>query len=178
MVPNPPSPTPLATIPSSAMPSRTGEMVPYTPPHTAAQQGSGPSRGPIPNTTMTYTGPNAHRISSSFQASTSNNYQADFSRFKEDLPGVLKTKLGIDMGSSRLYQKPILLSLILFLILLVGVFLSSLNLMVMILERLGNMLVSTSCSWENRVFIIDGDRFLLVFFVCPGFYFKLKSIRA
>ena len=80
-------------------------MVPYTPPHTAAQQGSGPSRGPIPNTTMTYTGPNAHHISSSFQASTSNNYQADFSRFKEDLAGVLKTKLGIDMGSSRLYQK-------------------------------------------------------------------------
>ena len=39
------------------------------------------------------------------RASTSGNYQADFSRFKEDLAGVFKTKLGIDMGSSRLYQK-------------------------------------------------------------------------
>ena len=106
MVQNPPSPTPLATIPSSAVPSRTGEMVPYTPPHTAAQQGSGPSRGPIPNSTMAYTGPNAQCVTSSLQASTSSSYQADFCRFKEDLAGVLKTKLGIDIGSSRLYQKP------------------------------------------------------------------------
>ena len=55
---------------------------------------------------MAYTGPSAQRVSSSLHASTSSNYQADFSRFKEDLAGVLKTKLGIDMGSSRLYQKP------------------------------------------------------------------------
>ena len=30
----------------------------------------------------------------------------DFTRFKEDLASVLKSKLGIDMGGSRLYQKP------------------------------------------------------------------------
>ena len=100
MVQNPPSPTPLATIPSSAAPSRTGEMVPYTPPHTLAQQRSGPSRGPIPNATMAYTGPNTQHVSSSLHASTSSSYQADFYRFKEDLAGVLKTKLGIDIGSS------------------------------------------------------------------------------
>jgi len=55
---------------------------------------------------MAYTGPSAQCVSSSLHASTSGNYQADFSRFKEDLAGVLKTKLGIDMGSSCLYQKP------------------------------------------------------------------------
>ncbi|XP_039776983.1 uncharacterized protein LOC120644422 isoform X1 [Panicum virgatum] len=105
MVHNPPSPTPLAAIPSSVASGRTGEMVSYTPPHTAAQQGSRPSRGPIPNTTTAYTGPNVQGVASSLQASTSSRYQANFSRFKEHLPGVLKTKLVIDMGSSRLYQK-------------------------------------------------------------------------
>jgi len=115
MVQVPPSRVPLATIPSSVAPSRTGEMMQYTPPHTTPQQGSGPSRGLIPNTTTAYNGPSTNRTSSSLQASTSGGYQAEFSRFKEDLAGVLKTKLGIDMGSSRLYQKPILLSLICFL---------------------------------------------------------------
>jgi hypothetical protein len=81
-------------------------MVPYAPSHTAPQQGSGPQRGPIPNSTIAYTGPSTQRVSSSSYASTSSNYQADFTRFKEDLAGVLKTKLGIDMSSSRLYQKP------------------------------------------------------------------------
>jgi len=38
-------------------------------------------------------------------ASTSSTYQANLTRFKEDLAGVLKSKLGIDMGGSRLYQK-------------------------------------------------------------------------
>ncbi|EEC68057.1 hypothetical protein OsI_35901 [Oryza sativa Indica Group] len=37
---------------------------------------------------------------------TSANYQADFSKFKEDLANIIRTKLGIDMSSSRLYQKP------------------------------------------------------------------------
>jgi len=55
---------------------------------------------------MVYAGPSTQRIPPSLHASTSSNYQADFSRFKEYLAGVLKTKLGIDMGSSRLYQKP------------------------------------------------------------------------
>jgi hypothetical protein len=104
MVQSPPSHTPLATIPSLAAASRTGEMLPCTPHHTAAQQGSGPQWGPISNTTMAYTGPNTQRVSSSLHASTSSNYQANFFRFK--VARVLKTKLGIDMGSSHLYQNP------------------------------------------------------------------------
>src|SRR6185503_13203087 len=55
---------------------------------------------------MAYTVPSTQRVSSSLHASASNTYQADFTRFKEDLAGVLKSKLGIDMGGSRLYQKP------------------------------------------------------------------------
>jgi len=55
---------------------------------------------------MAYTSPSTQRVSSSLHASASGTYQADFNRFKEDLAGVLKSKLGIDMGGSRLYQKP------------------------------------------------------------------------
>ena len=86
---------------SSSAPSRTGEVTIYTGPHTTSQQGSRPHRGLIPNTNMAYTGPNTQRITSSLHASASGTYLADFTRFKEDLAGVLKTKLGIDMGSSR-----------------------------------------------------------------------------
>ena len=54
---------------------------------------------------MTYTCPSTQRVSSSLHASANGTYQADFTRFKEDLAGVLKSKLGY-MGGSRLYQKP------------------------------------------------------------------------
>ena len=97
---------PYTSNPSSAVPSRTNEMVMYTGPHATSQQGSGPHRGPISNTNMAYSGPTMQRVSSSPNTSASGAYQADFSRFKEDLAGVLKSKLGIDMGGSRLYQKP------------------------------------------------------------------------
>ena len=55
---------------------------------------------------MAYTVPSTQRVSSSLHASASSTYQADFTRFKEDLAGVLKSKLGIDMGGLHLYQKP------------------------------------------------------------------------
>ena len=99
-------PVPHTSIPSSAVPSRTGEMVLHTGPHGTLQQGSGPHRGMIPNTNMAYTGPSTQRVSSSLHALASGTYQADFTRFKEDLAGVVKSKFGIDMGGSRLYQKP------------------------------------------------------------------------
>jgi len=97
---------PHTSNPSSAVPSRTNEMVMCTGPHVTSQQGSGPHRGPIPNTNVAYSGPTIQRVSSSSYTSASGVYQADFHRFKEDLAGVLKSKLGIDMGGSRLYQKP------------------------------------------------------------------------
>ena len=96
---------PHTSNPSSAVPSRTNEMVMYTGPHVTSQQGSGSHRGPIPNTNVAYSGPTIQRVSSSSYTSANGASQADFNRFKEDLAGVLKSKLGIDMGGSRLYQK-------------------------------------------------------------------------
>ena len=126
----------------------------YTGPHVTSQQGSRPHRGPIPNTNVAYSGPTIQRVSSSSYTPANGAYQADFNRFKEDLAGVLKSKLGIDMGGSRLYQKHILLSLILFHILLVGAFPSLSNSMVKILTRLGSMLANMSCNWEKRVLMM------------------------
>ena len=145
---------PYTSNPSSAVPSRTNEMVMYTGPHATSQQGSGPHRGPISNTNMAYSGPTMQRVSSSPNTSASGAYQADFSRFKEDLAGVLKSKLGIDMGGSRLYQKPYPPEFDFFHILLVCVFPSLSNSMVKILVRLGNMLANISCNWEKRVLMM------------------------
>jgi hypothetical protein len=52
---------------------------------------------------MTYGNPNAHRQFSEFY--TSQYYQADLLKFKEDLANAIKSKRGVDMGSTRLYQK-------------------------------------------------------------------------
>ena len=75
---------------------------------------------------------------------TSHHYQADLLKFKEDLANAIKSKLGMDMGTTVYIKNLIPLSLILLLFLLVGVFLSLLNLMVMILVQLGNTLVNMS----------------------------------
>ena len=45
---------PYTPNPSSAVLSRTNEMVMYTGAHVTSQQGSGPHRGPIPNTNVAY----------------------------------------------------------------------------------------------------------------------------
>ena len=91
---------------------------------------------------MSHGNPNTHRQFSEF--CTSHHYQVDLLKFKEDLANAIKSKLGVDMGSTRLYQKLYPAEFYLFLFLLVGVFPSLLNLMVMILVQLGNMLVNMS----------------------------------
>jgi len=53
---------------------------------------------------MTHGNTNAHHHYSDFYTRT--HYQADLLKFKEDLANAIKSKLGVDMGSSRLYQKP------------------------------------------------------------------------
>jgi hypothetical protein len=55
---------------------------------------------------MAQTDPIAHRLTSNAQTSTSGNYEANLARMKEDLANMFKTKLGLDMGRSHLYQKP------------------------------------------------------------------------
>ena len=69
---------PYTSNPSSAVPSRTNEMVMYTGPHVTSQQGSGPHRGPIPNTNVAYSGPTIQRVSSSLYTSANGACQADF----------------------------------------------------------------------------------------------------
>ena len=121
-------------------------MILHAGPTATSQQRSGPHRGLIPSSNIAYTGPSTQHVSSSLQASASGTYQADFTRFKEYLAGVLKAKLGIDMGGSRLYQKPYPPEFD-FVSYPTGCILLSLsNLMVMILVQLGNMLVSISCN--------------------------------
>ena len=66
---HPMSSAPHASIPSSAVPSRTNELSLYTPPRTTTvaggPRGSGPNQGPIPTSlqTMAHGNSNAHRFS-------------------------------------------------------------------------------------------------------------------
>ena len=53
---------------------------------------------------MTLGNPNAHCQFSEFY--TGQHYQADLLKFKEDLANAIKSKLGVDMGTTCLYQKP------------------------------------------------------------------------
>ena len=56
--------------------------------------------------TMVQDDPIEHRLTSVAQASTNGRCEADLARVKEDPTSMMKTELGMDMGSSRLYQKP------------------------------------------------------------------------
>ena len=96
---------------------------------------------------MSYTNPNTHRLASASHTSTSSSgYQADLYKFREEMANILKSKLGVDLSSSRLYQKPYMPEFDFVSYLLVGVFPILLNLTVMILVQLGNMLVNI---WFN-----------------------------
>ena len=55
--------------------------------------------------TMAQTDPIIHRLASNTQAFTSGNYEDDLTTLKEDLANMVKTKLGVDMGRSRLFPK-------------------------------------------------------------------------
>jgi len=65
-----------------------------------------------------------HRLTSVAQASTSGRCKADPARLKEDLASAMKTKFGVDIGNSTLYQKPYPAEFdLVFFFLLIGVFL-------------------------------------------------------
>ena len=129
MVASPATPRPIASILSSAGPSRTNELANFDSSYTTVvcsvppipPQGSGVHRGPIPDNVhsdllkrtpvsfvqmMAQTYPITYRLASNAQASTSRNYEADVTRLKEDLTNMLNAKLGVDMSRSCLYQKP------------------------------------------------------------------------
>ena len=54
---------------------------------------------------MSTTDPMTHCLNISGQTSTG-NYEADLARMKEDMANMFKSKLGLDVGKSRLYQRP------------------------------------------------------------------------
>ena len=55
---------------------------------------------------MSHAGPSTHRLASNAETSVGRNYEADLARMKEDLTNMFKSKLGLDMGTTRLYQRP------------------------------------------------------------------------
>jgi hypothetical protein len=104
------------------------EFANFTPPYTTIAysvppippQGSDVPRGLIPDNvydellkrapvgsvqTMAPASSTTHHLVSVAQTSSSGSYEAGFCRFK-DLANMIKTKLGVDMGNSHLYQKP------------------------------------------------------------------------
>ena len=54
---------------------------------------------------MVQDNPIEHRLTSVAQASTSGRCKADPARLKEDPASAMKTKFGVDIGNSTLYQK-------------------------------------------------------------------------
>jgi hypothetical protein len=61
-----------------------------------------------------------------------------FPNFKEEVASMVKNKLNIDMGNSRLYQKPYKADFGLMAYPLVGMYLILLNLVVRIIVQLGS----------------------------------------
>ena len=89
------TPPPLASVPSSAGPSRTDELAHFEPPYTSKSYGEPPfpppllhdvwndliKRNPVHTTQMVVTtDPAMHRLNSNVQTSTSGNYEADLAR--------------------------------------------------------------------------------------------------
>jgi hypothetical protein len=126
---SPATPAPIASLPCTADPSQTDELANFVPSYATVAyrvppippQASGVPRGQIPDDvyndllkhvpvslvqTMAQTYPISLRLVSNTQTSTCSKYEANFAKLKEDLANMIKTKLGVDMGKSRLYQKP------------------------------------------------------------------------
>ena len=120
----------IASISSSGVPSRTNEFMNFVPSHTVVACSTPPTppqesvspHEPIPDNvhgdlgrasissvqTMVQDDPIGHRLTSITQAFTSGRCEADPARLKEDLASAMKTKFGVDIGNSTLYQKPYL----------------------------------------------------------------------
>jgi hypothetical protein len=106
------------------------ELANFVPPYSAVAysvppippQGTGVPCGPIPNDIydsylrrapvspvkmMTHANSTAHRLASTSHISVNSKCEANFAKLKEDLANMMNIKLGVDTGSSRLYQKTI-----------------------------------------------------------------------
>src|SRR6185437_12820703 len=119
MVVGPVTSTPNTSTLCSAILSRTNEMTNCVQPSPSQESDSphepilvnvhGNSTGHAPISsvqTMVQDNPIEHHLTSVAQASTSGRCKADPAKLKEDLASAMKTKFGVDIGNSILYQKP------------------------------------------------------------------------
>jgi len=109
--------TPNTSTPCSATLSRTNEMTNCVQPSPSQESGSphesffvnvhGNSAGHAPISlvqTMAQDDPITHRLSFTARASTSGGWETDLARIKEDPASAMKTKFGVDISNSILYQ--------------------------------------------------------------------------
>jgi hypothetical protein len=107
----------LTPLPTSAAPSLEQELMEFVLPYTTKSYGEPPFPPPLPMDiwddwlkenpqydaqTMSTTDPATHH----FGQSSTSNYEADLLRMREDLASMFKSKLGLCVGRSRLYQMP------------------------------------------------------------------------
>ena len=93
-----------------------------------------------------------HRLNATNQISTI-NYEADLARMKEDMANMFKSKLGLDMGRSRLYQRPYVDAFDLIPYPAGWHFLIPLNLAVIITDSLGSILANISLNLAKLVLV-------------------------
>jgi len=106
----------LVPFPYSAASGRIDELANFEPPYNTKSYGKPLFSPPMPQDvwndllrtnhhyitqTMSTTDPMTHRLNASGQTSTG-NYEANLARMKEDLASMLKSKLRVDVGRSRL----------------------------------------------------------------------------
>jgi hypothetical protein len=107
----------LAPLPASAAPSLEEEIAEFVLSYTTKSFSEPPFPPPLPKDVwddwlksnpqyatqmMSTADPMTHRLG---QTSTG-NYETDLARMREDLASMFKSKLDLDMGRSRLYQRP------------------------------------------------------------------------
>jgi hypothetical protein len=117
MVMSPDQPLPLSVVPSTLVQSQYNAYGTVSPMYSTVAHTS----PPIPNVGSSYSVPNdvftdLHRIQSPNQPPVSNLRTAtmqphlaarnELAQFKEEIANMMKKKLGVDMGNTRLYQKP------------------------------------------------------------------------
>ena len=103
--------------PASAEYSLERELPDFMPPYTTKSYDEPPFPPPLPKDvwddwikanpqyakqTMSTTDSATHR----FGQTSTGNYEADLLRMREDLVSMFKSKFGLDVGRSRLYQRP------------------------------------------------------------------------
>ena len=104
----------IAPLPSSAASGREDELADFVPPYTTKSYGEPPFPPPMPKDvwddllksnphyatqTMSTSDPMTHHLGQTFTG----NYEVDLARMREDLASMFKSKLGLDVGRSRLY---------------------------------------------------------------------------